>query len=134
MTTKTILAALALCTATGVAFGQASSPSRAEVKAETKEAAKKGELTPAGSNQKADDAVRAQSSKKTSTTTRSNVKAESKAAAASDKGDLSASGGDPKPSGKKSSKTRAERKSETSAAAKNRQLTPAGEGQDTPKK
>ena len=81
MTIRTILAALALCSVTSVAFAQASSPSRAEVKEETKEAAKNRELTPAGPNQKADDAVRAQSAKKQSTTTRSQRKAETTAAA-----------------------------------------------------
>jgi Domain of unknown function (DUF4148) len=125
----TVVAAVAAAMFAQASFAQASSPSRADVKAETKAAEKSGQLTPAGEG----SAPVAKSTAK-STTPRSTVKAETKAAEKA--GQLTPAGEGAAPVDKspmKSTKTRAERKAETRAAAKGKQLTPAGEGPDTPK-
>ena len=135
MTSKTIITALALCSAAGLAFGQASSPTRADVKAETRAAEKAGKLTQAGegTTPKDNGAVGA------STKTREQRKAETAAAA---KNRELTPAGPQHPSqraeaaerNKPSTLSREQRKADTKAAAKAGQLTPAGEGQEAPKK
>lgn len=127
-------AAFAALFGTGAwAQAAASAPSRAEVKQETRDAAKSGKLTPAGEGGMEKQSVTG------STRTRSERKAET--LEARKKGEL-------KPAGQalyegnmsqqkamtKSTKTRAERKAETQQAAKEKKLTPAGEAAEPAKK
>jgi hypothetical protein len=135
MTRKTIVAALALSSAAGLAFGQASSPSRADVKAETRAAEKAGKLTPAGQG----TAPKDNGAVGTSTKTREERKAETRAAAKNK--ELTPAGpqhpaqkADAAARNQPSTTTREERKAETKAAAKAGELTPAGEGPLAPKK
>ena len=85
----TLVAAAAFAVFAQGAFAQASSPSRADVKAETKAAEKAGKLAPTGeaADLKTENAEKAN---KTSTKTREERKAETKTAAKS--GQLSAAG------------------------------------------
>ena len=121
MNTKLILGAVAAAVAvfSQGAFAQASSPTRAEVKAE----AKTGALAPSG--QAVQDPT---PSTKTSDTTRAARKAQAKQDNAT--GKIPASGQavlDPSPSTKTSDTTRAARKATTKADAKAGQLQPSGE-------
>jgi hypothetical protein len=125
-----ILAALALLTASGVALAQASSPSRADVKAETKAAEKNRQLTPAGESSPTPPAGTG------STKTKEQRKAET--LEARKKGELAPAGSTQKAdvaTQKQPTTTdRAKRKADTAAAEKAGKLTPAGEGPDAPKK
>ena len=131
MKTKLVLGAIAAAVAvlSQGAFAQASSPTRAEVKAE----AKTGALAPAGQGPIASQPP------KTSNTTRADRKATTKAAAKS--GGLKPAGeaadmNDDKPA-TGSTTTRAARKATTKAEAKAGALQPAGEAPqpvDTPPK
>ena len=132
MKTKLVLGAIAAAVAvlSQGAFAQASSPTRAEVKAE----AKTGALAPAGQGPMASQPS------KMSDTTRADRKATTKAAAKS--GALKPAGeaadmNDNKP-GTGSTTTRATRKATTKAEAKAGDLKPAGEAPQpvdaTPKK
>jgi hypothetical protein len=129
--------ALTLAAACGqVVFAQTtdSNPSRAQVKAETRAAAKAHQLAPAG-----DAADFRKPANATSTKTRSERKAETLLARKEGTLRPAGLGGEVKAeraaaSLPRSSKTRAERKAETLAAAKAHQLTPAGEGSPAPSK
>jgi hypothetical protein len=104
------------------AFAQASSPTRAEVKAE----AKKGALAPAGEGPQA---VVPKTTDKTRAERKAQAKADEKA------GNIKAAGEGVDAKTKVASgsdKTRAERKAQTKADAKAGKLTPAGEAA-TPK-
>ncbi|MEP6739596.1 MAG: DUF4148 domain-containing protein [Caldimonas sp.] len=130
MKTKLALSAVAMAVAvfSQGAFAQASSPTRAEVKAETKAAEKSGKLTPAGEGPGAMGAAPSTSSTKT----RAERKAETRAAAKT--GGLAPAGegadmkADKAAAASKTTTDRAMRKAETASAAKARALTPAGEG------
>ena len=107
-----------------LALAQASSPTRAEVKAQTKQAVKDRATTPAGEG--IPDETKAPDTKSTKT------RAERKAQTMEDRkeGQLAPAGTRPDyPKGSKSKgdKTRAERKAETRDARKEGKLTPAGE-------
>ena len=118
-----VAAAAAAIFAQGV-YAQASAPTRAEVKAETKAAPK----APAGENVPAAPDTK-------SNTTRMDRKAATKEAVK--EGDVPKAGENVSDKGAKTSKsmkTRAERKAETKAAVKAGDTTPAGEGQAAPKK
>lgn len=131
---KTQLALTAVAAAIAVfsqgAFAQASSPTRAEVKAQ----ARSGSLAPAGEgaavNPSSPDAKNAKTTK-----TRSERKSETKMAR--DAGSLKPAGEADKMKDEKAEKsrasttTRADRKAETKAAVKAGATTPAGEA-DTP--
>ena len=127
---KTKLALSAIVAAVAVfsqsAFAQASSPTRAEVKAETRAAEKSGKLTPAGEATPKSPAPAA-----TSTKTRAERKAETKMAR--DAGALRPAGEAPDLKAEKEEKARATgkdravRKAETKAAVKAGETTPAGE-------
>ena len=112
----------------------ASSPSRADVKAETRALEKAGKLEPAGSGGTRAERMAAPPK---STKTRAERKAETVAARKA--GTLRPAGSGPTKAEltappPTSTKTRAERKAETRAAARARQLTPAGEAPEAPKK
>jgi hypothetical protein len=119
----TVLAAAAAALLAQGAFAQASSPTRAEVKAEA--AANK---TPAG------EATGAKPLDTKSTTTRAQRKAATKAARK--EGDLTPAGEaeGAKTPDTKSTTTRAQRKAATAEARKDGTLTPAGEGPAAPAK
>ena len=125
MKTKLVLGAVAAAVAvfSQGAFAQASSPTRAEVKAD----AKKGGLAPAG------EGPATPTPSKASDKTRDERKAQTQADKKS--GDLAPAGDRPtaQPS-KASDKTRDERKAQTQADKKAGKLTPAGEGPEAPKK
>jgi hypothetical protein len=127
MSTRTILAALALSSATGTALAQASSPSREEVQAETKAATKNRELTPAGGGHPAHTAKPA--SKKASSPSRAAVKAE--AASATQRYELGAAPPPRPPANQAKSSstlTREQRKAQTKADVDAGKMTPAGPG------
>jgi len=115
----TLLAAAALAVCAPITFAQASSPSRADVKAETKAAGKSGQLAPAG------DRPTQQPSKSSNTTRearKSQTKADQKA------GNLAEAGESQSPQPSKSSETtRADRKAQTKADQKAGKIQPAGE-------
>ena len=130
-----LLAATAAGPAAWAQTSAASSPSRADVKAETRALEKAGKLEPAGPG-----GTRAErmAPPPKSTKTRSERKAETVAARKA--GTLRPAGSGPTkaertaPPTSTSTKTRAERKAETREAARAKQLTPAGEGPEAPKK
>jgi hypothetical protein len=135
MNSKSIWIAAAAVAATlswQTASAQASSPSRAAVKAETRAAEKSGKLTPAG--EAAGPTVTSPASGPTTT------RAERKAAtlAARKAGTLTPAGPNQKADvaiqKQEPTKTRAERKAETLDARKKGELAPAGEGPGSPKK
>ena len=115
----TLLAAAALAVCAQTTFAQASSPSRADVKAETKAAGKSGQLAPAG------DRPTKQPSKASDTTRearKSQTKADQKA------GNLAEAGESPTPQPSKGSETTREaRKAQTKADQKAGKIQPAGE-------
>ena len=116
-----VIAAVSALLAQG-AFAQTEAPkARADVKAETAAAKKKGELTPAAEGKPQEKMT------KTSDNARASVKAET--AAANKKGELTKPGeGVPQEKmAKKSDKPRAEVKAETAAAKKKGDVVPAGE-------
>ena len=124
----TVVAAAAIAVFAQGVFAQASAPTRADVKAETKAAEKSGALTPAGQGPGAASTEKAGTSAKK---TRAERRAEAKAARAS--GDLKPAGeggemkADKADRSAKTTRNRAERKAETKAAVKAHQTTPAGE-------
>jgi hypothetical protein len=117
------------------ALGQAaSSPmTRADVKAETRAAAKGGKLAPTDEGVVPGPATEPKSNK-----SRAERKAETKAARA--KGELEPTGeagdlkSDPSNIPSTSTKTRAQRRAEVRAAEKAHAIPPAGEGPDAPKR
>ena len=117
-----VIAAVSALLAQG-AMAQTAAPgaTRADVKAETAAAKKKGELTPAG------EGMPQEKMAKKSDKSLAEVKAET--AAANKKGELAKSGeGAPQEKmAKKSDKARAEVKAETAAAKKKGDIVPAGE-------
>ena len=117
MKTKLVLGAVAAAVAvfSQGAFAQASSPTRAEVKAE----ARKGAMAPAG------EATGSVTPGKGSNTTKEERKAKTKADRAS--GNLKATGEAGTQPGKGSEVDRTARKADTKAANKAGKLTPAGE-------
>jgi hypothetical protein len=131
------IALLAATVAGPAAWAQtsaASSPSRADVKAETRALEKAGKLEPAGPGGTRAERMAAPPK---STKTRAERKAETVAARKA--GTLRPAGSGPTKAEltappPTSTKTRAERKAETRAAARARQLTPAGEAPEAPKK
>jgi hypothetical protein len=114
-----LLAAAALAVCAQSTFAQASSPSRADVKAETKAAGKTGQLAPAG------DRPTQQPSKASNTTRearKSQTKADQKA------GNLAEAGESPTPQPSTTSNTtRQARKSQTKADQKAGNIPKAGE-------
>jgi hypothetical protein len=124
MSTRIILTALALSTATSLALAQASSPSREAVKAETTAASKNRELTPAGGGHPTNKAKHPTHS--ASSPSRAAVRGE--AASATDKYQLGAAA--PSPGHAKapasSPMTREQRKAQTQADVKAGEMTPAG--------
>jgi hypothetical protein len=111
-------------TCPALVMAQASSPTRAEVKAQTKQAVKERATTPAG--EAVPDETKAPDTK--STKTRAERKAQTMEARKG--GELAPAGTKPdypKGSKAKSDKTRAERKEETRQARKEGKLAPAGE-------
>ena len=136
MKTKFALTAIvaALAVFSQGAFAQASSPTRAEVKAETKTAEKAGKLTPAGEGPGA-MASAPTGTDKTRAERKAQTKADAKSGALKPAGDAAdmksgaTSGSD---------KTRAERKAQTKADIKSGKTQPAGEAAmpvgDAPKK
>jgi len=129
------LGAAAACALTLIwtsgAYAQASAPSRADVKAETKQAVKDKTVTPAGEG--VADETKAPGTKTNRT------RADRKAQTREDRkeGNLAAAGPAPdypKNSKSKGTKTRAERKAETAQARKEGKLAPAGEGSAAPAK
>lgn len=135
MSSKSVLVAALAVVATFCwqsAMAQASAPlSRAEVKAETRDAEKSGKLTPAGQGGAPAAAPAAGPTK-----TRAQRKAETIEARKA--GTLAPAGSTQKADVadrlKPTTKTRAERKAETREAAKKGELVPAGEGTAAPKK
>ena len=131
------IALLAATVAGPAAWAQtsaASSPSRADVKAETRALEKAGKLEPAGPGGTREERMAAPPK---STKTRAERKAETVAARKA--GTLRPAGSGPTKAEQTappptSTKTRAERKAETRAAARAKQLTPAGEAPEAPKK
>lgn len=127
------LAVAALLLATTGALAQTASPSRAEIKAETRAAEKAGQLTPAG-----EGSPRSYIPTTPSTLTRAERKAATLQARKA--GELRKPGPEPEWKAARalarapSTTTRAERKSSTLAAAKAGSLVPAGEGVDAPRK
>jgi hypothetical protein len=126
----TVVAAAAVALFAQGAFAQASSPSRADVKAETKAAEKSKQLTPAGEG----PGAMTSGNSAGSNTTKEARKAETKAAAKNKQ--LTSAGEGPGNMGNGASTgsttTKEARKAETKAAAKKHELTPAGEAA-TPK-
>ena len=124
----TVVAAAAFAVFAQGAFAQASSPSRADVKAETKAAEKSGKLTPAGEGPGAMTSGTAGKSDLSREERKTQAKADAKShkmtAAGEGPGAMTSGGtrGD-----KSSTTTKEARKAETKAAAKNKQLQPAGE-------
>jgi hypothetical protein len=135
----TVVAAAAFAVFTQGAFAQASSPSRADVKAETKAAEKSGKLTPAGEGPGAMTSGTAGPSDKTREQRKAQTKADAKAhnLTAAGEGPGAATSGGTR-GDKTSSTTREERKAQTKADAKAGKLQPAGESAgpvgDAPKK
>lgn len=119
-TALTVVATVAGAMFAQASFAQASAPTRAQVKAETKAAgANKGPEGEALSTP-------VKPMPTTSVETRGEVKAETKAGPKMKPGE--AMGGDVSPAAtSKSTKTRGQRKAETQAAKMNGQLEPAGE-------
>ena len=132
---KPILAAVAVLVASlasSAVLAQASAPlSRTEVKAQTRAAAKAGELMPAG-----EGGARVEASDAKSTLTRAERKEATLEARKA--GTLAPAGVNQKADvalqAASSTKTRTERKAETQQAVKKGELIPAGEGPGTPKK
>jgi hypothetical protein len=123
----TIVAAVAAAMFSQATFAQAaSSPTRAEVKAETAQAKKDGKLAPAG-----DTMAKPQSTKseKTKAQRQADAKALEKSGKAAPAGDTM-----DKPAAKTSDTTRAAVKEETKADAKAGKLTPAGDAPAPAKK
>jgi len=117
-----------------IAFSQgAASPSRAEVKAETRALEKSGKLTPAGEGTSSGPEKNFQSSK-----TRAERKSETRLAAKNHEliptGNAGLYKADVALRAQPTTRSRAERRAETRVAEKNRQLIPAGEGPDAPKR
>ena len=135
--TKNVLTVVAA--AAFAVFAQASSPSRADVKAETKAAEKSGKLTPAGEGPGAMTSGTAGPSDKTREQRKAQTKADAKAhnLTAAGEGPGAATSGGTR-GDKTSSTTREERKAQTKADAKAGKLQPAGESAgpvgDAPKK
>ena len=134
MSSKSILfvaAVLATSLSAPAVFAQASSPTRAAVKADTRAAEKAGKLTPAG--EAANPTITPASGP---TTTRAERK--SATLAARKAGTLTPAGPNQKADvavqKQPPTKTRAERKAETLDAKKKGELVPAGEGPGSPKK
>jgi len=126
-----IAAAFALLAQGAYAADAASAPkSRADVKAETQQAAKKGDLAPAGEGK-----MPITPASKKSDTTRAAVKGDT---ASAEKAGKLAPAGEGKtaitPASKTSDTTRPAVKDATKDAAKKGELTPAGEGPTAPKK
>lgn len=116
-----VIAAVSALLAQG-AFAQTDAPkARADVKAETAAAKKKGELTPAGEGKPQEKMA------KTSEKVRTDVKAET--AAANKKGELAKAGEGPPQEKlpKKTEKARADVKADTVTAKKKGDVVPAGE-------
>jgi hypothetical protein len=136
MSTRVFFAVAALCA--GFAFAGASSaqsstsPSRAEVKAETHALEKAGKLVPAGEGSPSPAPL------PLSHKTRADRKAETLQARKAD--ELHRTGLEPEYKEARalakqpSTTTRAQRKASTTAAARAHELTPAGEGVDAPKR
>jgi len=128
----TVVAAAAVALFAQGAYAQASSPSRADVKAETKAAEKSGKLTPAGEG----PGTMGTSAQKGATSSKSRSERKSETQAAAKSKQLTPAGEGPGNAGTGatpgSNTTKEARKAETKAAAKNKQLTPAGEAA-TPK-
>jgi len=125
--------ALAAITAAGAVHAQDNpAPTRAEVKAETRAAAKSHDLIPAGEAAGANQPVSRKSNK-----TRAQRKAETvqarRAGQIEPAGEVAGAKDERTALNTPSTRTRAQRKSETKAAAKAMQLIPAGEGGDAPK-
>ena len=113
------------------ALAQASSPSRAEVKAETRQAVKDKATTPAG------EGVAGEAKAPDMKTSRTRAERKAQTRADRKEGNLAAAGPAPdypKNSKSKGTKTRAERKAETAQARKEGKLAPAGEGSAAPAK
>ena len=129
MKTKLVLAAVAAAVAvfSQGAFAQASSPSRAEVKAETKSAEKAGALTPAGQGPGAMGKQPSTASDKTRDERKMQTKSDIKAGATSPAGEASEMKMDKADKAKGTDKTRAERKAQTKADVKSGKTQPAGE-------
>jgi hypothetical protein len=128
----TVVAAAAVALFAQGTFAQASSPSRADVKAETKAAEKNKQLTPAGEGPGAMSSGNTAGSTKTKAEGKAETKAAAKAHQLTPAGEGPGNAGTGATSGSNTSKEA--RKAETKAAAKSKQLTPAGEGGDAPKK
>ena len=131
---KLTFAAIALAFAP-LAFGQSTgSPTRSEVKAETRALAKSGRLTPAGEGSPINPAEKNFKSQKT----RADRKGETRQAARNHElqpaGSASLWKADQKLRAQPTQNSRPDRKAETRLAQKERKLTPAGEGQDAPKR
>lgn len=126
-----VVAVLATSLSSPTAFAQASSPTRAAVKAETRAAEQAGKLTPAGEGANPTIAPAAGPS-----TTRAERKAATLAARKA--GTLTPAGPNQKADvadqKRTTTKTRAERKAETIEARKKGELAPAGEGPGSPTK
>ena len=131
------IALLAATVAGPAAWAQtsaASSPSRADVKAETRALEKAGKLEPAGAG-----GTRAERMAAPPRSTKSRAERKAETVAARKAGTLRPAGSGPTKAEQtapppSSTRSRAERKAETRAAARARQLTPAGEGPEAPKK
>ncbi len=109
------------------AFAQASSPTRAEVKAETKAAEKSGALVPAGEGPGAMGKQPSTMSDKTRADRKAMTKADIKSGATSPAGEASDLKMDKADKAKGTDKTRAERKAQTKADVKAGKTQPAGE-------
>jgi hypothetical protein len=127
------LAVAALTLASTGTLAQIASPSRAEVKAETRAAEKAGQLAPAG-----EGSPRSYAPPTASMRTRAERKAET--LQAREAGELHRAGPEPEWKAARaiarmpSTMTRAERKASTLAAAKSGRLIPSGERADAPRK
>ena len=125
----TVVAAAAFAVFTQGAFAQASSPSRADVKAETKAAEKSGKLQPAGEGKAAMSSASGPSDK-TRDERKTQTKADAKSGSMQPAGESATAKDDKASKSSKSTKTKADQKAETQADVKGKKTTPAGEGVD----
>ena len=130
-----VLSSLAMLIVTAPSRAQDAAPaSRAEVKAETRQAQKEHRLVPAGEGSTPPNAKPAPRSSKTRAQRKAETVAARNAGLIAPTGEANTLKTDRQARSTTSTKTRAQRKAETRAAAKANELIPAGEGSGTPKK